>query len=272
MRIRHPILLSGVVLLLAAACLVGDRRMPTGPAGGGGGSGPTTGGSLPSPFQVAAFNIHGCKGADGRRDVDRVARSLEGIDIAGLNEVVGFAWSDPKDQVARLAELCRLPGRNCVFAPAETQWFGIKRFGNGLVLRQRLLAWQRIPLPRHNDPSCRNILLAYVDRPNGPLALVVTHLAPSSLPARERQLEAVLDLFASLEPPTVLLGDLNTPPGDPRMARFLEETDAVDAIAEGGVSDGDRVDWILVRGLECLGSERVDTGASDHPLFMARLR
>jgi endonuclease/exonuclease/phosphatase family metal-dependent hydrolase len=245
--------------------------MPAGPGGGGRGRRDCLDDVLPVEFQVATFNIHGCKGRDGRRDAGRVAKCLEGLDIAGLNEVRGSVCSEPRDQVAQLADLCGAPGENCIFAPAETQWFGTRQFGNGLIARSRLLAWQRIPLPRQYDRSCRNMLLAYIEGPSGMVTVLITHVARSNEREREIQLEAVLNLFASLEPPAILLADLNTAPGDPRMDRFLAESGAVDAIKEGGVAGNDRIDWILIRGLGCLGSERVDNDASDHPLFVARL-
>ncbi len=269
MRFRRLTLFIGLALLLAAVLVLGERRMPTGPDGGGGarkGSEPAS-----TKIHVATFNIHGCKGTDGLRDAGRIADLLADSDIVGLNEVHGAAWSKPQNQAAHLAALCEVSPRISVFAPAETQWFGAKRFGNGLLTRHPLRAWQRIPLPRRYDRSCRNMLLAQIDGPQGPIAVLVTHITRSNDRERQVQLDTVLDLFASLEPPAILLADLNTPPGDSRMDRFFAETDALDAISDGGVPGTDRVDWILVRGLECLSSSRVNTNASDHPLFTAVL-
>lgn len=267
---RIFLFLGGLSLLLIVVLGLGERRMPTGPDGGEVDRYENDA-RLPAEFQVATFNIHGCKGRDGQRDAARVAECLDGFQIVGLNEVHGSAWSDPRDQASHLADLCGLPEESHVFAPAETQWFGIKRFGNGLITRGRLLGWQRIPLPRRYDRSCRNILLARINGPSGEITVLITHVARSDQRERKIQLEAVLKLFGSLEPPVILLADLNTPPGDPQMDRFLTESGAVDAIREGGVDGNDRVDWILIRGLKCLGSQRLDNGASDHPRFTARL-
>lgn len=269
MRFRRGMLAVGLVGLLAVVLVLAERRMPTGPDGGGGarkGFEPVA-----MEIQVATFNIHGCKGTDGRRDAGRIAGLLGDCDIVGLNEVHGAVWSKPQDQAAHLANLCGVSPRTSIFAPAETQWFGAKRFGNGLLTRHPLRGWQRIPLPRRYDHSCRNMLLAEIDIPQGPIAVLVTHIARSNDRERQIQLDTVLELFTSLEPPAILLADLNTPPGDTRMNRFLAETDAADVITDGGVAGRDRVDWILVRGLECLRSGRIDTDASDHPLFTAVL-
>lgn len=268
---RILLLLGGLTLLLIAVLGLGERRMPTGPDGGGVDRYHENDARLPAEFQVATFNIHGCKGPDGQQDAVRVAECLEGLQIVGLNEVHGSPWSDPQDQASQLADLCGLPDESHVFAPAETQWFGIERFGNGLITRSRLLGWQRIPLPRRYDRSCRNMLLARINGPDGELTVLITHVARSDERERKAQLEAVLKLFGSLEPPAILLGDLNTAPGDPQMDRFLTESGALDAIQEGGVDGNDRVDWILIRGLKCLASQRLDNGASDHPCFTARL-
>ncbi len=271
MRFRRPYLLVGLSVLVIAVVLLGDRRVPTGPDGRGGRQPISDGRTRGDELQVATFNIHGCKGLDGLRDVGRIAEHLGDFDIAGLNEVHGSVWTDPPDQVSHLADLCGVSASDRVFAPAETRWFGAKRFGNGLLTRRTLLAWQRIPLPRRYDHSCRNMLLAEVEWRDKKLAVLVTHITRSNQREREIQLESVLELFTTLDPPAILLADLNTPPGDSRMDQFLAESDAFDAIRAGGVAGSDRVDWILVRGLKCLNSNRVDTNASDHPLFTARL-
>ncbi len=271
MRFRGRTLLVGLGLLVMALLLLGERRRPTGPDGWGARQSGSESEALPTEFQAATFNIHGCKGLDRRRDVGRVAGCLEEFDVVGLNEVHGSLWTDPQDQVAHLADLCGLPNTNRIFAPAETQWFGAKRFGNGLLTRRPLRSWQRIPLPRRYDHSCRNMLLAQVEWAHGTIAILVTHVTRSDQREREIQLEAALELFATLDPPAILLADLNTSPSDSRMERFLAESGAVDAIEEGGVRGSDRVDWILIRGLRCLDSKRIDTNASDHPLFAVRL-
>lgn len=270
MRFRARTVAIALGLITIIVLLSGERRIPTGPDGEKRAENRAGSTSAQREIRVATFNIHGCKGADGIRDVERVAQHFDGIDIAGIQEVHGAAWSNPNDQAAHLARLCGIADEDFVFAPAETQWFGVKRFGNGLVSRLRVLAWQRIPLPRH-DKSCRNMLLADIGIPNGKIAVLVTHVTRSNQQERAIQLEAVLDLFTSLEPPAILLADLNTAPDDPQMARFLAQTDATDAIKEGGVAGNDRVDWILVRGLQCFDSQRIDNDASDHPLFAVKL-
>jgi endonuclease/exonuclease/phosphatase family metal-dependent hydrolase len=268
MRFRRPITFGVVPLLVALTLLAGGRRMPTGPDGGY--LEPTGGGDPPVNLHVGVFNIHGCKGTDGRRDARRVAECLDRLQIVGLNEVRGLVWGDPRDQAEQLA---RLGGfQHHLFAPAETRLFGIRRFGNGLLSQIPVVAWQRIPLPRRHGRSCRNMLL--VELRFGPenVAVLVAHVTRSNDAERKLQLESVLDLFASLEPPAILLADLNTPPGDPRIQRFLAESGSVDAITSGGADRAEhRVDWILVRGLECLSASRVESGVSDHPLFTARL-
>lgn len=269
MRFRRLMLPAGLALLVTAILLAADRRIPTGPDSWGAGHQDLVSGVR--ELRVATFNIHGCKGSDGIRSVDRIADLVRDLDIVGLNEVHGAVWSAPQNQTTHLAELCRIPSSQCVFAPAETRWFGGKQFGNGLLTRQPLLKWQRIPLPRRYDRSCRNILMAEIAGPNGRITVLVTHIARSNDRERQIQLETVLNLFTKLDPPAILLADLNTPPDAVRMDRFLAENRVVDAIAEGGNSGSNRVDWILVRGLDCLGSTRIDTEASDHPLFTAVL-
>lgn len=273
MRFRGRFLaLIGVVALTVTLLGWGERRLPTGPDGWRAAGTTAPVGHGERELRIATFNIHGCKGSDDRRDVKRVAKCLAGLDLVGLHEVRGWIWKDPPDQAAQLSQLLDFRDVDHVFAPAETQWFGTKRFGNGLLTSQTLISWQRIPLPRRYDRSCRNMLLAEIAWPPETLAVLVTHVTRSNDRERRIQLESVLDLFGRLEPPAILLADLNTPPGDPQMRKFLFRSDAVDALRQGGLEVAERVDWILIRGLECLESQRVATEASDHPLFTATLR
>ncbi|MHB8901229.1 MAG: endonuclease/exonuclease/phosphatase family protein [Thermoguttaceae bacterium] len=267
MRIGRRAGAWGLGLLFVALVVSGERRTPTGACSGEG----IGKGELAVSFQVATFNIHGCKGTDGRLDPARVARCLEGVDIIGLNEVHGSSWSEPSDQASHLDELRGVPGTSCLFAAAETRWFGTRSFGNGLIAGGRLLNWQRIPLSRRYDHSCRNMLVARLEAACGVVTVLVSHVARSDDRERQAQLETVLNTFGSLQPPAILLADLNTAPGDRQIERFLAESDAKDAIMDGGVAGTDRVDWILVRGLKCIDARRVKNDASDHPLYLARL-
>ena len=79
-------------------------------------------------IRFGAFNIHGGKGIDGRRDMDRVAECLRDLDFVALNEVHGWSALSGSDQAELLG---RRLGMQWLFASANEQWF-YREFGNGL--------------------------------------------------------------------------------------------------------------------------------------------
>jgi len=300
---RRSIAIVAVSAAVGIACWLGSRRIPTGPDAGTAASGAAASGSArpgrermgteaspgavsaakrlvssePLPIlsetrpvlRIGTFNIHSCKGKDGRRDVARVAQCLADLDAAALQEVRAWRWNDPPDQAEAIG---RRLGRAWLFAPAETQWFGAEAFGNGLVTSRRVTAWQRIPLVEKGDWSYRNCLLAGLEFHGRTVRLLVTHLARHSDEERRLQLRSVIDLFLSLEEPAVLLGDLNSGPDEPLLGELLATPGVVDAAGPFLPPEArQRVDWIFARGFRAVAGGARDSGASDHPLLWAEL-
>ena len=199
------------------------------------------GAELPRSFMLG-FSTSTGAGTDGRRDARRAAEPRTGPDRWPCES--RLVWGDPDqaDQLARLGGF-----QHHLFAPAETRWFGISRFGNGLLSSLPVASWQRIPLPRRHGRSCRNMLLVELDFGSESVAVLVAHVTRSNDSERRIQLDSVLDLFASLDPPAILLADLNTAPGDPRIQRF-RRIRLVDAITRVRIAE-QIADWILARGL-----------------------
>ncbi len=220
-------------------------------------------------LRVGTFNIHGGKGRDGRRDLERTARSLEGLDVVGLNEVRGdwFAWQP--DQAAELGRTLKM---DSAFAPSEQiGWFD--RFGNGLLSRLELTSVQRIPLPGTQRKRFRNAVLTGI-RWNGRVVRLLTVHVDSTCD-RVRQLELVSDLFLSLAEPALLMGDLNTRSNDPTLQRLLATSGVVDVLSMAESIERQpesHIDWILARGLKAVHAEIRDAGASDHPVVRAALK
>jgi endonuclease/exonuclease/phosphatase family metal-dependent hydrolase len=247
----------------------GTERVPEGPAAG------TTfqGESFPSPeatnrIRLATFNIHGGKGLDGVRDLDRIAVELHGMDLVGLNEVHGGEFGEPIDQAEQLG---RQLGVSWLFAPTEHRWWR-NQFGNGVLTSLKIASWQRVPLPRQYGKSFRNLVLLRLDHATGPINVVVTHLDRSDDRDRTAQLNAAASLFLSLAEPAVLMGDMNTTADDPHLARILKTPGVHDPLAEiMGSSAEKRIDWILVRGCRSIDAGLVNSGASDHPMVWAEL-
>jgi endonuclease/exonuclease/phosphatase family metal-dependent hydrolase len=84
-------------------------------------------------LRVATYNVHRCRGLDGRVRPDRIARVLEEVDadVVALQEVRGHAGDRPfEDQSAFLAEALKL---TLFFAPTRT--LGGHPYGNAILTR-----------------------------------------------------------------------------------------------------------------------------------------
>ncbi len=218
-------------------------------------------------FRVATWNVHSGRGRDGVVDLDRVARRVAGYDFVGLNEVRGaYAWWGP-DQAERLGRTA-----NCawLFLPCERRWCR-DDFGNAALSACPVADWLRLPLPHTRSKGHGNMTLFDLVVSGRPVRVIVTHIDRRADAAI--QLQAVSNLFLGLSEPVILMGDLNVTADDPQLAALLATHgvyDVLAAAAERGPAD--RIDWILVRGLECASAGLVDHGESDHPLVWAELR
>jgi endonuclease/exonuclease/phosphatase family metal-dependent hydrolase len=216
-----------------------------------------------APFRVGTFNIHGGMGLDRRRDLRRVAACLTAMAFVGLNEVHGRDLSTRVDQAEALG---RQLDRSWLFAPTERRWWH-EQFGNGALFESQVHCWQRIPLDTEGSTTGRNALLVSFDFDDRRLTALVTHIDRRE-PQRTNQLRTVVDLFLSLSPPAILLGDMNSTAADPTIQRLLTAPGAVDALA-GTAAGQERIDWIVSRGLKSTGCGMLPAGASDHPCFWA---
>jgi len=265
-------IISTLVLLLALAGIVwlASRPQPTGPAEGTTVYGQITRTTDPprDSFRVGTFNIHGCTGADGRRDVDRVAGCLTDLDFVALNEVHGPRLWEREDQAALLG---RRLGVEWLFAPATRDWHTID-FGNGLLTSLPVESWQRIPLAVSNGRGYRNAVLVRLRRREQTISVLLTHIARSDDLTRQQQLRQTIDLYLALPAPAVFLGDLNSEAAEPEICRLLAAPGVIDAVGQKlGPHAPPRIDFIFVRGLRVLDAGLRDLGASDHPLAWAEM-
>jgi len=160
------------------------------------------------------YNVHGCVGADRRRDVERVARVIEGeeVDAVALQELdVERPRSGGDDQPQILAQ--RL-GMHVEFFSARDCDGG--RYGNAVLSRYPLEMVRGTSLPRVNEKlEPRALQWVRLITPTQPLNLLNTHLG---LDHRERMLHTETMLGrewiaeASAAGATVLCGDFNAMP------------------------------------------------------------
>jgi endonuclease/exonuclease/phosphatase family metal-dependent hydrolase len=155
-------------------------------------------------LRIASYNVHGCVGTDGKRDIVRVAEVLRSLDadVVALQEV-DFEDGDDIDTPAALLRL--LPGFRAVAAPIRRH--GLP-FGNALLTRLPITTSKRICLS-YPDREPRTALEVVVETGSRPLRVVATHLGLKPVERRfqvRRILEHVADDESSI---TVLLGDFN---------------------------------------------------------------
>ncbi|MEO8212288.1 MAG: endonuclease/exonuclease/phosphatase family protein [Myxococcales bacterium] len=155
------------------------------------------------PLRVATWNIHDARGADGRRDLDRVARVIADLDapLVGLQEVA----CGPTDacDVARLAA-----GNGYRWHAIPTRGHADLQHGNAL-LTTLPVEDVRIHDLSYPGREPRGALEAKVIWRAMRLRVVVTHLG---LRAGERrhQVERLLSVISDDDvDATILLGDIN---------------------------------------------------------------
>ena len=213
-------------------------------------------------FKLATYNIHGGKGTDGIRDLNRTAGVLDGAHIIALQEVRA-GWFN--DQTRGLRGLLELEG---VFAPTLRRWFHDSR-GNCLLSAFPVARWESFYLPNAGGRRYRVYTVAEIHIGGKLLSVLFTHLHTRA--GRERQLKIVLEHFARLPVPSALIGDLNSRQDDAVFAELPD--DALDGIALVlGAADSPRVDWIITRGLEVRRGGCRDSAVSDHPYFWIEAR
>jgi endonuclease/exonuclease/phosphatase family metal-dependent hydrolase len=155
-------------------------------------------------MKLATYNIHGCVGADGSFNPDRIIRVLAELnaDVVALQEVEHRAVGGGNllDYLANALSMTALAG--------PTLLRGTWHYGNALLTRLPVRATERVDLSVHpHEPrGALEVELCWGPRR---LQVVATHLGlwPAE---RRRQVRRLLALFESGRADvSVLLGDLN---------------------------------------------------------------
>lgn len=222
-------------------------------------------------FRVVSFNIHGGKGTDGRRDLDRIAGCIASIrpDFVGLNEVHGSLFGVRFNQADELGRRLNMASQ---FVPAERR-FWQPSFGNGLLSKVATSPVHKLPLPCTQGKKYRIAALTSFKVGGQTVRVLAVHL--DRVKDRDKQMEQIFSLFCGLESPAILMGDLNALPNDPALKFWLEtHPEICDVLGKilGAEAPARRIDWILTRGLTPVDAGFLENGASDHPLVWAELK
>ena len=217
-------------------------------------------------MKVVTFNIQHGRTPEGTVDIDALARYCASLapDVLALQEVdVGVPRSAMIDTVARVAAAT---GMAAAFG-RSTRVGAVGRYGNALLVRGALRGVKTVRLPRvHPRSEVRTALTAGGTVAGRALSLACTHLSIHEDEAMT-QLQQVLQLLGAMEPPRLLVGDLNLRPDQ------LGET-----VAAAGLRLADttvptfpadapriRIDHVAVAGLELAAVEVLPAApVSDH--------
>lgn len=218
----------------------------------------------PGTLKIASFNIHSGKGRDGKTALSRTLALMDKSDFVGIYEIRSTPFDVLPNQAAVLGTSLQ---SYWLFAPTEKQWWH-EHFGNGIVHRYGLPDVVRIPLDNTRGKAYRNALLWTVELQGGRVWVLSTHIDRTN--DREHQLKTVIGLFHALQPPCVLMGDLNTVAADPQL-EALRKSEGVNSPLHDQIPDlpTSNIDWIFTRGLRTLSAERIENDASDHPIVKA---
>jgi endonuclease/exonuclease/phosphatase family metal-dependent hydrolase len=206
-------------------------------------------------FRVATYNIN-----SPALPIGPIAHDLEGMDFVALHEVRG---GEVAEHLGRHLQMSWLYG------PSERHW-GQDAFGNAALCRLPVTSWHRIILPSPPaNPTYQSAILVRCRVGSVGVNILTAHITLRA--HRDQQLQALIDLFMCLEPPAVLLGDLNTRFNEPVLAELLAAPGVRAATELPPPGELGPVDWIIVRGLNVQAKGTLRSNASDHAMMWAQL-
>ena len=181
-------------------------------------------------LRVATYNVHSCRGQDGRRSEERIAEVIAAleVDVIGLQELdLNRRRSAGVDQAALIAGQL---GWQRFFHPALRR--GDEHYGDAVLSRYPMKMRKAQELPSVTTricPESRAAIWVEIETPDGAVQVINTHLG---LGRRERLMQAQIlagpEWLGSVgsDDPLILLGDLNSLPGSPPfqlLARHLRD-------------------------------------------------
>lgn len=149
-------------------------------------------------LRIASYNVHGCRGTDGRKDAARIVSVIEelGCDTIGLQEV-----DYRLDYIALKLGMQAIPGLTLERHDGP--------YGNALITRRKVLDVRRLGFT-YSKREPRNALDVDLEVEGETVRVIVTHLG--LWPAERRyQVKKILSLVREtpIHERVVILGDIN---------------------------------------------------------------
>lgn len=155
---------------------------------------------------LASYNVHGCVGTDGRKDIPRVASVIGGLgaDIVALQEVDCYPEDGQSER--EIALLSGISDMRAVWGPTHRQ-SGIP-FGNALLSAWPVAQSQNIDIS-YPGYEPRGALDVHLDIDGRRMRIFATHLGLRPV-ERRYQVQKILESVEHEDDClTVLLGDIN---------------------------------------------------------------
>ena len=152
----------------------------------------------PEFLRIASYNVHGCRGTDGRKDAQRIVQVIEelGCDTIGLQEV-----DYRLDYIAQKLRMQAIPGLTLARHDGP--------FGNALLTRRKVLDVRRLGFT-YSRREPRNALDVDLEVNGETVRVIVTHLG--LWPAERRyQVKKILEMIRATPSyeRVIVLGDIN---------------------------------------------------------------
>jgi endonuclease/exonuclease/phosphatase family metal-dependent hydrolase len=157
-------------------------------------------------MKLVTYNVHKCRGMDGRTHVGRIAEVLGRIDadIVALQEV----FASDHGRHSQVEILASELGLETAFG--RTRHLNGRPYGNAILSRWPILSWQHIDLPwtRREQRGC---VRADIETPLGTIHAFNIHMGTSYF-ERRHQIRSFVNqeqVLNGLSGPRVLVGDFN---------------------------------------------------------------
>ena len=152
----------------------------------------------PECLRIASYNVHACRGTDGKKDAQRIVRVIEelGCDTIGLQEV-----DYRLDYIAQKLGMQAIPGLTLARHDGP--------FGNALLTRRKVLDVRRLGFT-YSRREPRNALDVDLEVNGETVRVIVTHLG--LWPAERRyQVKKILEMIRATpnSERVIVLGDIN---------------------------------------------------------------